>query len=164
MFLSFHFCLFGDVAFSEYFLYHCRFLFVRRVRRTFFPSGWCFSTLRPRAGFFTASYERIQSINKKNAGNFIWDTFGAPLFSHWYSVVGCLEFGVVINLFSGQRGRRGRNRFVTLTCVSHTLIVSCRCCYCRGPDSVKWLDNSSSILHQLVVEMTERNNMINNTF
>ena len=24
---------------------HCRFLFVWRVRRTFFPSGWCFSTL-----------------------------------------------------------------------------------------------------------------------
>ena len=37
----FSFCLFGDVAFSEYFLYHCRFRFVCRVRRTFFPSGWC---------------------------------------------------------------------------------------------------------------------------
>ena len=37
--------LFGDVAFSEYFLYHFRFLFVWRVRRTFFPSEWCFSTL-----------------------------------------------------------------------------------------------------------------------
>ena len=37
------FCLFGDVAFSEYlFLYHLRFLFVWRVRRTFFPSGRCF--------------------------------------------------------------------------------------------------------------------------
>ena len=28
--------------FSEYFLYHCRFLVVWRVRRTFFPSEWCF--------------------------------------------------------------------------------------------------------------------------
>ena len=28
-----------DVAFSEYFF---RFLFVRKVCRTFFPSGWCF--------------------------------------------------------------------------------------------------------------------------
>ena len=43
-FLSF-LCLFGDVAFSEYFLYHYRFLFVWRIRRTFFPSEWCFSTL-----------------------------------------------------------------------------------------------------------------------
>ena len=42
-FLFFPFCLFGDVAFSEYFfLYHFRFCFVRRVPRTFFPSGWCF--------------------------------------------------------------------------------------------------------------------------
>ena len=34
------FCLFvfGDVSFSEYFLYHCRFLFEWKVRRTFFPS------------------------------------------------------------------------------------------------------------------------------
>ena len=30
----FLFCLFGDVAFSEYFLYHFRFLFVSRIRRT----------------------------------------------------------------------------------------------------------------------------------
>ena len=47
LFLFFFFCLFGDVAFSEHFLYHFRFLFVWRVvRRTFFPSGWCFfSTL-----------------------------------------------------------------------------------------------------------------------
>ena len=33
------FGLFGDIAFSEYFF---RFLFVWTVRRTFFPSGWCF--------------------------------------------------------------------------------------------------------------------------
>ena len=39
------FSFFGDVAFSEYFLYHSRFLFVWRVRCTFFPSEWCFSTL-----------------------------------------------------------------------------------------------------------------------
>ena len=39
------FCFFGDVAFSEYFLYHYRFLFVWRIRRIFFPSGWCFSTM-----------------------------------------------------------------------------------------------------------------------
>ena len=38
----FSFCLFGDVAFSEYFLYHFRFLFVSRVRRTLFRSEWCF--------------------------------------------------------------------------------------------------------------------------
>ena len=66
MFLScFLFCLFGDAAFSEYFLYHFRFLFVLRVRRsTFFPSEWCFSTLRPQAGFLTSAYARIQSINQ----------------------------------------------------------------------------------------------------
>ena len=33
------------VAFSRVFLYHCRFIFVWRARRTFFHSGWCFSTL-----------------------------------------------------------------------------------------------------------------------
>ena len=42
----FFFFFFLDVAFSEYFLYHSRFLFVCRVRRTFFLSEWCFSTLR----------------------------------------------------------------------------------------------------------------------
>ena len=36
------FVFFGDVAFPEYFLYHFRFLFVCRVRRTSFPSEWCF--------------------------------------------------------------------------------------------------------------------------
>ena len=41
----FSFCLFGDVGFFEYFLYHGRFLFVWGVRLTLFPSGWCFSTL-----------------------------------------------------------------------------------------------------------------------
>ena len=41
-FFFFLFCLFGDVSFSEYFLYHFRFLLVWRVRCTFFPSGWCF--------------------------------------------------------------------------------------------------------------------------
>ena len=57
-------CLFGDVAFSEYLCTITIFLFVWRVRRTFFPSGWCFPTLCPRAGFFTSAYVRIQSINK----------------------------------------------------------------------------------------------------
>ena len=61
----FCFCLFGDVAFSEYLLDHCRFIFVWKVRRMFFPSGWYFSTLSPRAGFFTSAYVRIESINKK---------------------------------------------------------------------------------------------------
>ena len=37
-FFLFSFCLLGDIAFSELFLYHCRFLFVWRVRRMFFPS------------------------------------------------------------------------------------------------------------------------------
>ena len=38
-------CTFGDIAFSEYFMYHFRFLFVWRViRRTLFPSESCFST------------------------------------------------------------------------------------------------------------------------
>ena len=44
-FLFFLFVYSADVAFSKYFLYHFRFLFVWRVRRTFFPSEWCFSTL-----------------------------------------------------------------------------------------------------------------------
>ena len=57
----FSFCSFGDVAFSEYFLYHRRFLFEWKVRRTFFPSAWCFSTLWARAGFLTSAYVRIYS-------------------------------------------------------------------------------------------------------
>ena len=38
-------------------MYRCRFvlLIVRRVRRTFSPSG-CFSTFRPRAGYLTSAY------------------------------------------------------------------------------------------------------------
>ena len=37
------------------------------LRRAFFPSEWCFSTLRPRAGLLTAAYSvRIQSINQIN--------------------------------------------------------------------------------------------------
>ena len=42
LFVFFLFCLVGHVAFSEYFLYNFRLLFVWRVCRTFFPSGWCF--------------------------------------------------------------------------------------------------------------------------
>ena len=45
LWLSFFLLFFGGVAFSEYFLYHYRFLLVWKVRRTFFPAGWCFSTL-----------------------------------------------------------------------------------------------------------------------
>ena len=42
----------------------------RRVRhRTFYPSKLCFSTLRPRAGFFTSAYVRIQSIRTKHHGS-----------------------------------------------------------------------------------------------
>ena len=48
-FFIFSLCLFGEIAFSDLFiylfLYHCCFLLVWRVRRTFFPSGWCFFTL-----------------------------------------------------------------------------------------------------------------------
>ena len=58
-----------EVSLFPSYLYHYRFLLVSRVRRTFFTSGWCFTTLWPRAGFLTsASYERIQStIMKKDA-------------------------------------------------------------------------------------------------
>ena len=38
--------------FPSFFVPHYRFIFVWRVLRTFSPSGWCFSTLRPRTGFF----------------------------------------------------------------------------------------------------------------
>ena len=45
-FLFFPFFLFlWRCRFFRVFLYHYRFLFVWRVRRTFPPSGWCFSTL-----------------------------------------------------------------------------------------------------------------------
>ena len=53
-----------DAALSEYFLYHCRFLFVRRVRRTFFPSGWSFSTFVTTGWIFYFSLCE-SSINSK---------------------------------------------------------------------------------------------------
>ena len=44
------------------------YLYMERVHRTFSPSGWCFPTLWPRAGFFTSSayYLIIRSINQSN--------------------------------------------------------------------------------------------------
>ena len=62
-FLSF--CFFGDVAFSEYFFYNFHFLFAWRVRRTFFPSEWRFSTLWPRTGWIFYISLCENSINKK---------------------------------------------------------------------------------------------------
>ena len=59
----FIFCLFGDVAFPEYFLYHFRFLFVWRVRRTSFPSGWCFFYLVTTGWVFDISFSK-NSINQ----------------------------------------------------------------------------------------------------
>ena len=50
-----------------FFWYHFRVFVVWRVRRTYFPSKWCFSNLRPRAraGLVTSAYYvRIQSINQ----------------------------------------------------------------------------------------------------
>ena len=79
-FSLFSFCFFGDVAFSEYFLYHYHLLpfylfvllIVWRVRRTSFPSGWCFSTLSPRAEFFTSSAHTCEnSINQSKRVNSI---------------------------------------------------------------------------------------------
>ena len=47
-------------------MYHYRFLVVWRIRRTFFPSEWCFSISCPRAGLFiSAYYVRVQSINQQ---------------------------------------------------------------------------------------------------
>ena len=58
-----------------------RFLFVLRVLRTFFPSGWCFSinTLRPRAGFFASAY--VKSINQ-SINPSLPLTAGARRYSH----------------------------------------------------------------------------------
>ena len=69
-FLFFLFCrersLFR-VFFPSIFCTITSFLFIWRVRRTFPPSGWCFSTLWPRAGFFTSGYYvGIQSINTQS--------------------------------------------------------------------------------------------------
>ena len=63
----FSFCLFGDVAFPEYFLCHCRFLFEWRVRRTFFPLEWCFFYLLTTGWIFYISLRDNlinQSINQ----------------------------------------------------------------------------------------------------
>ena len=61
---SFFFVFWGCRFFSRVFLYHCRFLFVWRVRRTFFLSGWCFSILWPRAEFFYISLLCDDSTNR----------------------------------------------------------------------------------------------------
>ena len=48
--VSSFFCFFGDVAFSEYFCTITIFSLYGEyvvLNSTFFPSGWCFSTLRP---------------------------------------------------------------------------------------------------------------------
>ena len=58
------FFFFEVSLFPSIVLYHFCFIFVRRVRRTFFPPEWCFSTLWPPARFFTSAYVRIQSINQ----------------------------------------------------------------------------------------------------
>ena len=55
----FSFWLFGDVDFSEYCLYHCRFLFVWRVRRT----GYVHQSINQSITQSTA-YVKIQSINQ----------------------------------------------------------------------------------------------------
>ena len=62
--LVFPFCFFVYVAFSEHLCTIAVFLFVWRVRRTYFPSGWCFSNHG--LDFFTSAYVRIQSINQSN--------------------------------------------------------------------------------------------------
>ena len=56
-----------DNAFSKYFLYHFRFLFVWRESTSYILSfRMVFSTLWPRAGFLTSAYVRIQSIKSKS--------------------------------------------------------------------------------------------------
>ena len=57
------FFFWDDVAFSEYFFvpFPLSLCMDYRVRRTFFPSEWSFSTLWPRAGFLTSADVRIQS-------------------------------------------------------------------------------------------------------
>ena len=58
------FCLcFRDVIFSEYFCTIAVYLCMESTSYVF-PSGWCFSALRPRAGFLTLAYVRNQSINQ----------------------------------------------------------------------------------------------------
>ena len=70
VFLSFFFsfCSFGDVPFSEYFLYHCRFLFVWRIRHKFFPFElpMFFYLVTTGCIFYISFCERIQSTNQSN--------------------------------------------------------------------------------------------------
>ena len=62
---SFFFVYLGMSLFPIFFLYHFRFLFVWRVRRTFFPSGWCFFYLVTTGRIFDISLcENL--INQKN--------------------------------------------------------------------------------------------------
>ena len=80
-----------DMSLFPSILFHCRFLFVWRVRRTFFPSAWCFSTLSPRAGFFNISLREnsidqsiTQSINACHASRqpHAFLPFFSPFFLH----------------------------------------------------------------------------------
>ena len=56
--------LFGDVAFSEYFVPFPLSLCMDNRVRTFFPSGWCFFYLVTTGWIFYIAYVRIQSINQ----------------------------------------------------------------------------------------------------
>ena len=56
--LFFRFCFFiffvsWRCRFFRVFLYHYRFLFVRRARRTFFPSGWCTTNYHTLCSYWT---------------------------------------------------------------------------------------------------------------
>ena len=81
-----------------------------------------FSYLVTTGWIFYISLLCENSINKKKSQEIPYGTnLVRPSFStltigttHWYSVVCCLKFGVVINFFSDQRGRRRHNRVVTL--------------------------------------------------
>ena len=85
----FCFCFFGDVAFSEFFLYHYRLRFVWRVRRTFSPSGSCFFS--PRTLFYISWCEDSieQSIRyawSSNKAEYSW-LFSLSLSRPWINRV-----------------------------------------------------------------------------
>ena len=89
-FLSFCFVFFGDVVFPSIFV-----LVVWRVRRTSFPSGWCFSTLWPWARFFTSVYyvRKFSPINqnqhdKKKEDGTIIDSRIIPVTLYYCGYVG----------------------------------------------------------------------------
>ena len=73
-FVLLSFCLFGDVAFPEYFLYHFRFLFVMESTSYVLSFRMVFFYLVTTGWILTSAYVRIRSVKQSTCRNSSTDT------------------------------------------------------------------------------------------